>query len=128
MVELKKFISKDKAKTKVVLMFPLKEGLDNEELIKRINSKITNTFGSFVSLMIYHYGDFNSFKEYGRVVSKFRQKHSNGKSCYRNYCRTEEEQRKTMLFVNVAEDPMTSYKTAVTAVRAPHGVILEVIL
>ena len=76
-------------------------------------------------------GDLEKYPYPSKIVYKYKKKHFEGKRIYRNYCSTKEQQVKTQLFVNVAEDPDTCWNTVKSALGAKsikepcYGIIVE---
>ena len=90
------------------------------ELNNHINSVIINEEFSKYDQTILFIGDLNNYKHYKDVVFKYKKKHFGGNPKYRNYCVTAEQQLKTSLYVNVAEDPETSWNTVKSALGAQN--------
>ena len=63
-------------------------------------------------------GDLNKYPFVSSIVYKYKKKANGGKPIYRNYCSTKEQQAKTQLFVNVAEDADTCWNTVKSALGA----------
>ena len=76
-------------------------------------------------------GDLEKYPYTSKIVYKYKKKHFEGKAIYRNYCSTKEQQVKTQLFVNVAEDADTCWNTVKSALGAKsikepcYGIIVE---
>ena len=76
-------------------------------------------------------GDLEKYPHPSKLVYKYKKKHFEGKPIYRNYCSTKEQQTKTQQFVNVAEDPDTSWNTVKSALGAKsikepcYGIIVD---
>ena len=76
-------------------------------------------------------GDLEKYPYSSKIVYKYKKKHFEGKRIYRNYCSTKEQQVKTQLFVNVAEDADTCWNTVKSALGAKsikepcYGIIVE---
>ena len=76
-------------------------------------------------------GDLEKYPYSSKLVYKYKKKHFEGKPIYRNYCSTKEQQAKTQQFVNVAEDPDTSWNTVKSALGAKsikeacYGIIVD---
>ena len=76
-------------------------------------------------------GDLEKYPHPSKLVYKYKKKHFEGKPIYRNYCSTKEQQAETQLFVNVAEDPDTSWNTVKSALGAKsikepcYGIIVD---
>lgn len=76
-------------------------------------------------------GDLEKYPHSSKLVYKYKKKHFEGKPIYRNYCSTKEQQTKTQQFVNVAEDPDTSWNTVKSALGAKsikdpcYGIIVD---
>lgn len=92
----------------------------NIDLSKHIDAFITNEEFSKYDQTILFIGDLNNYNHYKDVVFKYKKKHFGGNPKYRNYCVTAEQQLKTSLYVNVAEDPETSWNTVKSALGAQN--------
>ena len=92
----------------------------NIDLSKYIDAFITNEEFSKYDQTILFIGNLDDYKHYKDVVFKYKKKHFGGNPKYRNYCVTAEQQLKTSLYVNVAEDPETSWNTVKSALGAQN--------
>ena len=79
-----------------------------EEIANRVHTVLNNHFDNIGGVNIYYCGELKQFKHFKEVVAKFKAKASGNKPIYRNYCTSEEEQRKVMMFCNTAESSLTS--------------------
>lgn len=76
-------------------------------------------------------GNIDKYPHYKDIVYKYKKKYHGGTSVYRNYCTSRENQEKTRLFVNVAEDADTCWNTVKSALGAKtikdpcYGVIVQ---
>lgn len=78
------------------------------------------------ALAIIYYGILSEFKNKKDVVAKFKKKAMGGANIYRNYCISEEEQRKRSSYCNVAEDYTTSFNTVMSALNSKIGAIITI--
>ena len=109
-----------------------KLGLSIEEQQQLINKQLSKYFNDEndtqgkLSVAIEYYGDLRKFYHYTDMIGKFKKKGFEGKPIYRNYCVSEEQQRKSSMFCNVAEDSRTSWNTVMSALGSKEGLIIKV--
>ena len=107
----------------------IKENLDATNTY--IDSKVKEEAYRELNKHILFIGDLEKYPYPSKIVYKYKKKHFEGKPIYRNYCSTKEQQAKTQQFVNVAEDPDTSWNTVKSALGAKrikepcYGIIVE---
>lgn len=96
-----------------------------------IDSKVKEEVYRELNKHILFIGDLEKYPYISKIVYKYKKKHFEGKPIYRNYCSTKEQQVKTQLFVNVAEDANTCWNTVKSALGAKsikepcYGIIVE---
>lgn len=107
----------------------IKENLDT--INTYIDTKIKEQEYKEYNKNILFIGDLEKYPYSSKLVYKYKKKHFEGKPIYRNYCSTKEQQAKTQQFVNVAEDPDTSWNTVKSALGAKtikepcYGIIVD---
>ena len=107
----------------------IKENLDTTNTY--IDTKIKEQVYKEYDKTILFIGDLEKYPHPSKLVYKYKKKHFEGKPIYRNYCSTKEQQTKTQQFVNVAEDPDTSWNTVKSALGAKsikepcYGIIVD---
>ena len=107
----------------------IKEDID--KVYAYIDSKVKEEVYRERNKHILFIGDLEKYPYPSKIVYKYKKKHFEGKPIYRNYCSTKEEQVKTQLFVNVAEDADTCWNTVKSALGAKsikepcYGIIVE---
>lgn len=107
----------------------IKENLDT--INTYIDTKIKEQEYKEYNKNILFIGDLEKYPYSSKLVYKYKKKHFEGKTIYRNYCSTKEQQAKTQQFVNVAEDPDTSWNTVKSALGAKtikepcYGIIVD---
>ena len=107
----------------------IKENLDATNTY--IDSKTKEQEYTKYNKNILFIGDLEKYPYSSKLVYKYKKKHFEGKPIYRNYCSTKEQQTKTQQFVNVAEDPNTSWNTVKSALGAKsikescYGIIVD---
>ena len=89
-----------------------------EELQKYVQEVAKNEFFSNYDSIILFIGELDKYPHYNKAVFKYKKKGFGGTPVYRNYCVSIEDQEKTRLFVNVAEDAETSWNTVKSALGA----------
>ena len=94
----------------------IKENLDATNTY--IDTKIKEQVYKEYDKTILFIGDLKKYPHPSKLVYKYKKNHVDGKPIYRNYCSTKEQQIKTQQFVNVAEDPDTSWNTVKSALGA----------
>ena len=96
-----------------------------------IDTKVQNEEYQEFNKHILFIGDLDRYPYTSKIVYKYKKKHFEGKSIYRNYCTTKEQQAKTQQFVNVVEDADTCWNTVKSALGAKsikepcYGIIVE---
>ena len=96
-----------------------------------IDTKVKNEVYERFNKHILFIGDLEKYPYTSKIVYKYKKKHFERKPIYRNYCSTKEQQAKTQLFVNVAEDVDTCWNTVKSALGAKtikescYGIIVE---
>lgn len=96
-----------------------------------IDSKVKEEVYRELNKHILFIGDLEKYPYPSKIVYKYKKKHFEGKPIYRNYCSTKEQQVKTQLFVNVAEDANTCWNTVKSALGAKsikepcYGIIVD---
>ena len=96
-----------------------------------IDTKVKNEVYQDFNKHILFIGDLEKYPYPSKIVYKYKKKHFEGKAIYRNYCSTKEQQVKTQLFVNVAEEADTCWNTVKSALGAKsikepcYGIIVE---
>ena len=107
----------------------IKEDIDKS--YSYIDSKVKEEVYRELNKHILFIGDLEKYPYPSKIVYKYKKKHFEGKPIYRNYCSTKEQQVKTQLFVNVAEDADTCWNTVKSALGAKsikepcYGIIVE---
>lgn len=110
-----------------------KLNLTEQQQQELITKQVTNYFEQNkikvtpVSTTIEYYGDLRKFHFYKPMVGKFKKKAFEGKPIYRNYCVSEEQQKKSSMYCNVAEDSATSWNTVMSALNSKEGIIIKLI-
>ena len=96
-----------------------------------IDSKVKEEVYREINKHILFIGDLEKYPYISKIVYKYKKKHFEGKAIYRNCCSIKEQQVKTQLFVNVAEDANTCWNTVKSALGAKsikepcYGIIVE---
>ena len=107
----------------------IKENLDATNTYIDSKTKEQEYTGYYKNILFI--GDLEKYPYSSKLVYKYKKKHFEGKPIYRNYCSTKEQQTKTQQFVNVAEDPDTSWNTVKSALGAKsikescYGIIVD---
>ena len=107
----------------------IKEDIDKS--YSYIDSKVKEEVYRELNKHILFIGDLEKYPYPSKIVYKYKKKYFEGKPIYRNYCSTKEQQVKTQLFVNVAEDADTCWNTVKSALGAKsikepcYGIIVE---
>lgn len=107
---------------------------NEEDFNKFLNDTLRRNYDKeYDSLGLIYTGNLNRFYDYSKIVDKMPKRGVNGVVEFRDYTKSYEEQLKKKSSVVVAEDTLTSWNTAKSALGATNpkspifGVILEVI-
>ena len=104
---------------------------DAEAVENYIYDKIKNEEFNKYHINVLFIGNIDKYPHYKEIVYKFKKRHHGKTPIYRNYCTSKENQEKTSLFVNVAEDAETCWNTVKSALGAPtikdpcYGIIVQ---
>lgn len=102
--------------------------LNTEQTEEKIQKVLKENYEVPTTFELNYYGNLDKYVHYKKVVAKFKKKAHGGIPIYRNYCVSEEEQRKriALCYCNVAEDASTSFNTVMTALVSKFGAIVTV--
>lgn len=125
-VKLKKMVNVTTNIDKYVLAIRTKPNLNKEETQQSIEKTLKEQYNYAVDYNLVYFGNLDKYPDYKKVVTKFKKKAHGGISIYRNYCTTEEKQRKSMGYCNVAEDAHTSFNTVMSALGSKFGAIITI--
>ena len=128
-LKLKKQIHKELNQSLYYLVIRIKEDTPKEELDNQVKTKLRTYFelpkAFEIDYSVIYYGDLKKFINYKKLVDKFKKKYCDGSIIYRNYCVSEEYQKRPNIFCNVAEDSHTSWNTVMSALNSTNGIIIE---
>ena len=128
-LKLKKQTHKELQHTLYYLVIRIKEGTPKEELNDIVKQKLREYFeypkAFDIDYKVIYFGDLKRFYNYKTLVGKFKKKYCDGSIIYRNYCVSEEYQKRPNIFCNVAEDSHTSWNTVMSALNSTNGIIIE---
>lgn len=125
-VKLKKLVNTATNTEKYILAIKTKENLNKEETKQSIKKTLEKEYNYTEDYNLIYFGNLDKYIDYKKVVSKFKKKAHGGIPIYRNYCTTEENQRKSMSYCNVAEDAHTSFNTVMSALGTKFGAIITI--
>lgn len=128
-LKLKKQTHKEFNQTLYYLVIRIKEDTP-KHLIGTIVEKKLKDYFEYPSTVpidynIIYAGDLRNFYDYKPLVGKFKKRYCDGSTMYRNYCVSEEYQKRPNIFCNVAEDAHTSWNTVISALNSTNGIIIQ---